>query len=139
MKKEQLTYLLARLPIGMSMFGHGLIRFTKLDAFVTGMVSEFSKSLLPAWMVLPFSYTLPFVEFLTGVLLLFGLFTRFACVVGIIAMLALIFGSSMLEQWNNIFTQIIYGAYFALLYRYADYDYYSLDRVMKRKKPEDQY
>jgi thiosulfate dehydrogenase (quinone) large subunit len=130
-KTENISYLLARLPLGMSMFGHGLIRLTKLQSFSSGMVSEFSKSLLPQFLVEVFSYTLPFLEFLTGLLLLVGLFTRFACIAGVIIMLALIFGSSFLEQWNNIFTQILYGAYFAILYRYSLYNYYSVDMLIR--------
>ena len=133
MKIAQTSYLLARLPIGMSMFGHGLIRFTKLETFSSGMVKEFGKSLLPEWLVLPFSYILPFLEFLIGILLLLGLFTRFATMLGVAVMLALILGSAALEQWNNIFTQIIYGAYFALLFRYAVYNEYSLDHRLKKK------
>ena len=132
MKKSQITYLLARLPIAMSMFGHGLIRLTKLQTFSNGMVTEFNKSILPSALVLPFSYMLPFIEFLVGLFLLAGLLTRFACIVGVIVMVALIFGSSTLEQWNNIFTQIIYGAYFALLYYYADFNDYSLDKLRSK-------
>ena len=129
MKKEQITFLLARLPIGMSMFGHGLIRLTKLQTFSNGMVTEFNKSFLPSSLVLPFSYLLPFLEFWVGLFLLIGLFTRFSCILGVLIMLALIFGSSALEQWNNIFTQIIYAAYFAVLYYYADFNGYSLDSL----------
>jgi len=133
MKAQNISYLLARLPIGMSMFGHGLIRLTKLQTFSDGMVKEFNKSILPDWLVLPFSYTLPFLEFLVGILLLLGLFTRLASILGVAIMLALIFGSSTLEQWNNIFTQIIYGAYFALLFRYAELNEYSVERLVRKK------
>ena len=132
MTKEDTTYLLARLPMGMSMFGHGLIRLTKLQTFSNGMVAEFSKSFLPTSLVMAFSYALPFLEFAAGLLLLIGLYTRFACILGALIIIALIFGSSLLEQWNNIFSQIVYGAYFALLFQYADRNYYSIDRVMKK-------
>jgi thiosulfate dehydrogenase [quinone] large subunit len=115
MKKAQYTYLLARLPIAMSFFGHGLERLPKLDAFVSHMAQPFEKSILPMALVTPFGYVLPFLELITGILLLLGLFTRFATILGVLIMLALIFGSSMIEQWNNVFTQIIYGAYLALL------------------------
>jgi thiosulfate dehydrogenase [quinone] large subunit len=129
MKKEQYTYLLARLPIGMSFFGHGLERLPKLAAFSNGMVASFSKSILPAGLVLPFGYVLPFLELLTGILLLLGLFTRFATVLGVAIMLALIFGSCMVEQWNNVFTQIIYGTYLALLFEFVQYNSISIDRL----------
>jgi thiosulfate dehydrogenase [quinone] large subunit len=121
------TYLLARLPIGMSMFGHGLDRIPKLQAFSGHMFGQFSKSMIPASLVSIFANVLPFLEFLTGILLLLGLFTRFACVLGVMIMLALIFGSSLIEQWENVFSQIIYGAYFALLYYFAVYNRYSID------------
>jgi thiosulfate dehydrogenase [quinone] large subunit len=132
MKTENITYILARLPIGLSMFGHGLIRLTKLQVFSSGMVNEFSKSILPVWLVQPFSYALPFLEFLVGILLLLGLFIRFATVLGVLIMLALIFGTATLEQWNNIFTQMIYGVYFALLFRYSAFNFYSLDSLLKK-------
>jgi thiosulfate dehydrogenase [quinone] large subunit len=127
MKKESITYLLARLPIGMSFFGHGLERLPKLDAFSHGMAASFSKSILPEALVLPFGYILPVLELVTGILLLLGLFTRFATVLGVALMLALIFGSCMVEQWNNVFTQIIYGDYLALLYYFAQYNAISID------------
>src|ERR1035438_4460148 len=109
MKIENITYLLARLPIGMSMLGHGLIRLTKLQAFRTGMVNEFSKSILPQALVMPFSYMLPFLEFAVGILLLAGLFTRFACALGSAVIVALIFGSSLLEQC--ILPAILWGLF----------------------------
>ena len=134
MKIENITYLLARLPIGMSMLGHGLIRLTKLQAFSTGMVNEFSKSILPQALVMPFSCMLPFLEFAVGILLLAGLFTRFACALGSAVIVALIFGSSLLEQWNNVFSQLFYGGYFAVLFLYASHNYYSIDHLIKNKQ-----
>jgi thiosulfate dehydrogenase [quinone] large subunit len=124
------AYLLARLPIAISMFGHGLERIPKLQGFSSHLVVQFSKSIIPAALVTPFSYALPFLELLTGILLILGLFTRFSCILGVLIMLVLIFGSSMLEQWENVFTQIIYGAYFALLYYFAIYNRYSIDGWM---------
>jgi thiosulfate dehydrogenase [quinone] large subunit len=132
-KTQEIAYVLARLPIGMSMFGHGFIRLTKLRTFSEGMVKEFAPSLLPSWTVIPFSNILPFAEFLCGLLLLIGLFTRFASILGIILMIILIFGSSVIEQWNNAFTQIFYGGYFCILYRYANYNHFALDNAISKK------
>jgi len=109
------------------MFGHGLIRFTKMPVFVDGMVREFSKSLLPVSLVSLFAYTLPFFEFFSGLLLLLGLFTRFAAILGVCIMLALIFGSSFIEKWDNVFTQLIYGAYFSVVLLFSRYNKYALD------------
>jgi thiosulfate dehydrogenase [quinone] large subunit len=126
------TYLLARLPIAVSMFGHGLERIPKLHGFSNHLADQFSKSILPDAMVTPFSYILPFLELLTGLFLILGLLTRFTCILGVFIMLALIFGSSLIEQWANVFTQIIYGGYFALLYYFAVYNRYSVDGWMHR-------
>jgi thiosulfate dehydrogenase [quinone] large subunit len=41
------SFLLLRLGIGISMFGHGLVRLPKLAGFSKWMVTSFEKSLLP--------------------------------------------------------------------------------------------
>ena len=131
-KKERVTYLLGRLPVAMSMFGHGFERLPKLNGFSNHMVQQFNNAVLPLALVEVFSHVLPFVELLTGVLLILGLFTRAAAVLGVLIMLALIFGSSMIEQWENVFTQIVYGLCFALIYYFEPYNYYSVDRLLER-------
>ena len=133
MQKPVVAYLMARLAIGMSFFGHGLIRLTRLSVFADGMIKEFSKSLLPQWLVIPFAYTLPFVEISLGILLLTGLFIDIACIAGVIVMLCLIFGSSFLEQWNNIFSQLFYSAYLVALYRYSEYN--GISKYRQHNKP----
>lgn len=127
MTRESTTYLLARLPIGMSFLGHGLERLPILAKFSNGMVASFGKSFIPGVLVLPFSLGLPFVELLLGILLLLGLFTRFATVLGVITMLALIFGSTSLGQWDGVFIQLMYSAYLVLLYYFLPYNTVSID------------
>jgi len=126
------TYLMARLPIAVSMLGHGIDRIPKIQVFSDHLADQFSKSILPLKLVIPFSTALPFVELGVGILLILGLFTRFACVVGIITMLALIFGSCLIEQWDNVLSQMLYSLYFVMLYYYAFYNRYSFDRLMSR-------
>ena len=46
-----LAYLLMRLTIGTSVFGHGLIRLPKLGAFHAQLTDEFKTSILPATLV----------------------------------------------------------------------------------------
>ncbi|MFD3001555.1 DoxX family protein [Pontibacter toksunensis] len=133
MNTSSLSYLLARLPIALSMFGHGLVRLPKLNEFSNSMVGQFESTWLPTALVSPFSYVLPFLEFTVGVLLILGLFTRTALVVGALLMLALIFGSSLLENWSSIATQMFYGVYFAGLLFFEDsYNHYSLDHKFSR-------
>ncbi len=133
MKKERFSYLLGRLPMGLSFFGHGLIRITKLNIFSDGMVKQFEKSPLPVGLVSAFGHVLPFFEFITGILLLVGLFTRFSIILGSVIILALIFGSSMIEQWNAIFIQLFYGLYLAILYLFSDYNGFSIDALRNKQ------
>jgi len=126
------TYLMARLPIAVSALGHGLDRIPKLQIFSDHLISQFSKSILPIKLISPFSLLLPFIELGVGILLILGLFTRFACVVGLVTMLALILGSCLIEQWDNVLSQMLYSLYFVMLYYYAFYNRYSFDRLMSR-------
>jgi len=129
---KPLPYLLLRLLLGMSFFGHGLVRLPKLAKFSEWMVQSFSKSMLPQALVTPFSYALPIAELLTGILLLAGLFTRTALVAAALIMLALIFGSSMIEEWNSIPSQLIHGAIAAYLLNHLEANRISADYKLKQ-------
>ncbi|KGO91338.1 DoxX family protein [Flavobacterium subsaxonicum] len=128
---KPLPYLLLRLLVGMSLFGHGLIRLPKLQGFSAWMVKQFQNSPLPQELVTPFSYILPFAELVTGALLLAGLFTRYALVAGALIMITLIFGSSMIEDWAAIPSQLIHGFIIALLLNYIEANRFSADCKLK--------
>lgn len=124
---KPLPYLLLRLLAGMSLFGHGLVRIPKLAGFSTWMVGQFKDSMLPEALVTPFSYALPFAELITGALLLIGLFTRWVLVSGCLIMLTLIFGSSLIEEWGSIPSQLLHGFILAILLQYIEANTYSID------------
>ncbi|WP_298738436.1 DoxX family protein [uncultured Chitinophaga sp.] len=123
------VYLLLRLAIGASMFGHGLVRLPKLHGFSAWMLNSFEKSMLPAALVRPFSYALPVAEFVIGLLLLAGLFTRQALIAGALVMVMLIIGTTLTENWDALPSQLIHVAFFALLLQYASSNRISLDRL----------
>lgn len=132
---QQLSFLTARLAVGISMFGHGLVRLEKLNVFSGWMVEQFQKSMLPEFIVTPFSYVLPIAEFAVGALLLLGLFTKQALTGGAIVMIALIFGSTMIEWWDAIPSQLIHAAFFSVLLIFEkQYNTFALDNVLKRNK-----
>ena len=124
-------YLLLRLLLGMSFFGHGLVRLPKLEKFSGWMVQSFEKSMLPPALVTPFSYVLPFAELITGILLLIGLFTRGALVAAVVVMLILIFGSSMIEEWSAVPSQLIHGVIAVYLLNYIETNTISTDYKLK--------
>jgi len=131
MKNEEFTYFLARLPIGLSFFGHGAVRLPKLEAFSHWMAGLFAKTFLPQSLVQAFGYVLPIFELITGILILIGLFTRGGILLGLILILILIFGSSLIENWENVFIQVVYGAYLVILYRYLAYNRASFDYAVR--------
>jgi thiosulfate dehydrogenase [quinone] large subunit len=127
-----ITFLLLRLAIGASMFGHGLVRLPKLPVFSHWMVGLFEKSMLPLSLVTPFSYVLPLVELAVGLLLLLGLFTRAASIVGGLTMVVLLFGTAMVEDWGAIPSQLIHAVFFAVLIQFVQSNTFAGDNLLKR-------
>ncbi|KQR71766.1 DoxX family protein [Pedobacter sp. Leaf176] len=126
------AYLLGRLAIGLSFFGHGLVRLPKLAGFSNWMMGQFSKSALPDFLVLPFSYALPVLEFASGLLILIGLFTRQSLLLAGAVSLALIFGTTMIENWEALVSQLIHVAFLAFLLAYLPLNIYAIDNKLKK-------
>jgi thiosulfate dehydrogenase [quinone] large subunit len=133
MSRYTKSYLLTRLAIGASMFGHGLVRLPKLPGFSNWMMGQFRHSMLPPALVLPFSYILPVAEFLIGLLLLLGLFMEKALIAGAIVMILLTLGTTSIENWDAIPSQLIHVAFFAVLLVFAEYNSYAVDGALRRK------
>lgn len=127
------SFLLVRLAIGASMFGHGVVRLPKLNGFSNWMVTSFEKSMLSATMVRPFSYALPLAEFAIGFLLILGLFTRPALIAGSVVMIMLILGTTLIENWEALPSQLIHVAIFAVLLQYVASNTYALDNAILKK------
>jgi len=115
------------------MFGHGLVRLPKLSGFSNWMVTSFEKSMLSAAMVRPFSYALPLAEFAIGLLLIVGLFTRPALIAGSIVMIMLILGTTLIENWEALPSQLIHVVFFTALLHYAASNTYALDNAFLKK------
>lgn len=127
------AYLLLRLAVGVSMFGHGLVRLPKLGAFSGWMVDSFKNSLLPQALVLPFSYLLPVAEFSIGLMLLLGLFTKQAAFAGGIVMVLLIFGSCLTENWDFLPSQLLHIIVFVVLLQFSG-NLYAIDNLLRSKR-----
>lgn len=104
-----------RLPLAVSMVGHGVVRLPKLQSFTGWMVAEMEKSVLPQALILPFSYGLPFAETVIGLLLLLGFRLQWTLFSGLILMALLILGSCSIENWNAVGVQLIHSFYFVML------------------------
>ena len=122
MDKATTSYTLARLPIGLSFLGHGLVRIPKLEHFAEGLSTAFSNSFLPLEVVQPFAFLLPFVEAVIGLGLLIGYKIEVICLVALGVICLLIFGSSSIENWSAVATQMFYGLYLVMLFHFSDYN-----------------
>ncbi len=122
MKDFKTIFFFLRLPIAISLFGHGLVRLPKLGTFSNWMVTSMEKSVIPDFLILPFSYVLPIAEFLIGLSLLIGFRTNYTIYSGMVLMSILIFGSCSVENWSAIEAQLLHTFYmFGLLWFYEKY------------------
>jgi thiosulfate dehydrogenase (quinone) large subunit len=129
---RKLAYLMLRFTLGLSILMHGLVRLPHLSAFADGMVKLFADTPLPAFIVRPFAFCLVFVETLVGLLTLLGLWTRWALLVGALAMAALVFGTALRSDWNTLAIQMLYAFIYAALIFTREYNEYSLDARIAR-------
>jgi len=122
MKDFKTTYFFLRLPIAISLVGHGLVRLPKLEMFSNWMITSMEKSAIPSFLIVPFSYILPIVEFLIGLLLLIGFQTKYTIYSGLVLMSLLMLGSASIENWSAIEAQLLHSAYLGgLLWFYEKY------------------
>lgn len=122
MKDFKTIFFFLRLPIAISLAGHGLVRLPKLQTFTEGMVKSMEKSAIPEALITPFGYVLPFLEAIIGISLLIGFKPKLTIYSAIALMSILILGSSSIENWEAIEAQLLHSLYlFALLWFYLKY------------------
>ena len=131
-KTIELAYLILRLTMGVNMLTHGIARMLNLDGFNSWMIGQFSNTILPEFIVSIASYMIPFSEFILGVLLIFGLFTSRAYLLGGLLIVSLVFGSGLQENWNVISSQMIYAVFFFILSYFIELNKFSIDRLREK-------
>jgi thiosulfate dehydrogenase (quinone) large subunit len=129
---RKLGYLVLRFILGLSIFMHGLSRLPHLQEFAGGLVKMFADTVLPAMLVRAFGLSLVFVETAVGLLLLLGLWTQEALLVGSATMALLVFGTALRSDWNIVAIQLLYALIYALLLAAREYNAYSLDALIRR-------
>lgn len=135
------AYLLVRLTMGFHMVAHGGVRLPILQTFANETATEFAPlrliglPLFPAWLVYPFSLSVPPVECVVGVLLVLGLKTRLASMVGGVTILLLMFGNVARLNFGTAHLMWFYVLVFALLVGANVADRYSVDRLVWRDTP----
>ncbi|MCV7032016.1 DoxX family protein [Mycobacterium sherrisii] len=129
-----LGYLLLRLTIGASFFGHGVVRMPKLGAFHAHLTGEFTKSYLPGFLVSGCGYLLPFAELIIGVLLLIGALTRAAAVAGVLSMIILVIGATSIEHFDVVVEQLVHAIMLSAVVALREYNRFSIDELLTRRR-----
>ena len=118
---NQLAQLIMRLGLGINMAMHGLVRIPKLGAFVAKTGAGFADTILPAVLTNGFLYALPVVELASGLLILAGSrFIKWGYFIGGLTIAALLFGTTLKEDWGTVGSQVVYVIAFYLALRGLD-------------------
>jgi thiosulfate dehydrogenase (quinone) large subunit len=135
MRDERLGYVLLRLAFGFNLLMHGVSRMLMGPGdFAFKLQVQFEHSILPATGVGLFGILLPGVEALLGLLILIGLRTRTALVAASLLMMALTFGSAIIQDWPATATQLVYAAIVSGLIVLQRFDGWSVDSWLRRKE-----
>lgn len=122
MKDFKTAFFFLRLPVAVSLLGHGLVRLPKLQTFSEWMLTTMEKSAIPSALIVPFSYILPIAEAILGILLLINFKTKYTLYVSLALMSILIFGSCSIENWSAIEAQLLHSFYlFGLFWFYEKF------------------
>src|SRR5437660_11474783 len=132
MNYRAIAYTLMRVAYGVIFLFYGIGKFRGgLGSFVGGMNQQFSGK-LPAAMVMPFAYAIPFAETVSGVLILLGLFTRVGLTLSGVLLIGLTFGLVILGQAPIVAHTLQYILVNFVLLWFVDMNRYSLDSLFWR-------
>ena len=130
---KSLAYALLRIAFGINFAGHGLVRiYNGVDAFATTTAEHLAKSPLPHSLTFGFSYAIPFLESILGLVLILGIFTRAALVCGAVFMMLLTIGVASNQQWDIASQQLIYSTIFFLLLYLIEHNALTVDNSLHR-------
>lgn len=128
------AYTILRLSFGANIMLHGVSRLLAGHAaFLAYLNHYFEKTPLISASLLPaFAYVLPPIETTLGLLLFFGLWTRFALIAGAVVLTLLVFGTNLAQDWNVAGLQLIYAFLYYYLLVHRDQNAVSIDGMLKR-------
>ena len=131
-----IAYAILRLSFGVNIMLHGVSRLLAGSSGFLAYLNHYFEHapLIPKSSLPLFGAVLPPVETALGLLLLLGLFTRFALIAGGLVMTALVFGTNLAQDWNVAGLQLIYCfLYYNLLAHRRERNQWSLDRWIRGK------
>jgi len=130
-----IAYAILRLTLGVNIGLRGIVRIAHGPAaFAQGIVKQMEMTILPASLVYAFASTLIWVEAAVGVLLILGLQTRLALIVGGLMMTLLTFGTMQIENFQNAWLQLTYAFIFFAVLALRSWNLISLDALLGKSR-----
>jgi thiosulfate dehydrogenase (quinone) large subunit len=130
-----LGYFILRLSLGVDMLMHYVVRTWGISKdFVPVTEKMFVGNLLPMSWVHVFLTVLPYFEGLLGVLLLLGFLSRWTLTAEGLLVTLLLFGTALRSDWTVVSHQMIYLLFVFILLAVEQYDYFSLDSFLARRR-----
>ncbi len=134
-KDHCLAYALLRVAFGFNIMFHGIARLLVGHAgFLAYLTHYFEKvPAMPAGFLNIFGWVLPPVETAVGLLLVLGLFSRFAMIAGFCVMVMLVFGTNLAQDWIVSGLQLIYCILYYFLLVRRDLNTIAVDSLFQRQ------
>jgi thiosulfate dehydrogenase [quinone] large subunit len=131
-----LAYAIFRLTFGVNICFRGVARIfiLGLDNFGNGMMKQFSATFFPPIFINTFAHTLPWIETALGLMLIAGLWTRPALIIGGLMMTSLTFGTMILQDFTLAWLQLSYAIAFFLLLATRSWNTISLDTLLAGRR-----
>ncbi len=128
------AYTLLRIVVGINYFNHGATRIFHIPGFMDSMVSTMQGSWIPEFLVKINAALVPPVELIVGILITIGLFTRSALITCFILMAVLMYGITIIQNWDGAGSQLMYNIVLFILLAGLSFNRISVDAWLKRKR-----
>jgi thiosulfate dehydrogenase [quinone] large subunit len=128
-----LAYGLLRIVVGINYFNHGFTRLGNIPGFMDAMVGAMDGAWMPEPLVRFTAFFVSPVELIFGLFLIVGLFTRLSLIVLFVLMAILMYGVTVVQNWDSASSQLIYNIVLFILLAGVGYNRWALDNVWFRR------
>lgn len=128
------AYTLLRIVVGVNYFNHGFTRIFNIPGFINAMVTTMQDSWIPEFLVRINAALVPPVELVVGALITIGLFTRGALIACFALMIVLMYGVTIIQNWDTAGSQLIYNIVLFILLAGVSFDRVSVDEWLRHKR-----
>ncbi|MDJ0714193.1 MAG: DoxX family protein [Prochloraceae cyanobacterium] len=130
------AYTLLRIVVGIGYFNIGFGKIGNIPGFMNAMVERMQDSFLPEILVRINAAIVPPVELIVGLLITIGLFTRSALIACFCLMVMLMYGITIIKDWDTAANQLIYNITLFILLAGVGYNTISIDGWLSRKRTQ---